>query len=57
MAGQAVVKHAGREHGVLWTTCDKCGTVRQFAGGVPEELGGSTGWIEHGEPHGARSAA
>jgi hypothetical protein len=37
--------------------CSRCGTVRTFAEGVPEELGGSSGVIVEGELRGARRAA
>lgn len=36
--------------------CRKCGTVRYFRGGVPEEFGGSSGYLVDGELRGARAA-
>lgn len=56
--GLVVFRHAG------WVIvdprsirCPKCGTVRAFADGVPEELGGSSGYLVRGELAGARDAA
>lgn len=41
--GLIVVRDNGRVHvDPRSTSCPDCGTVRNFAGGVPEELGGSS---------------
>lgn len=55
--GYGLVRDHGREHVVISTTCPTCGTLRRFAGGVPEELGGSSGYYADGELRKTRKPA
>lgn len=57
--GFAVIRDHGRTHTMHAgsTTCPKCQNPRSFRGGVPEETGGSSGWLERGELRGQRPAA
>lgn len=56
--GIVVFRHAGWEiPDPPSVKCGRCKSVRHFRGGVPEELGGSTGVYVGGELRGTRLAA